>query len=565
MPDAVLIFSLGPVQGFLKEARRAQDLWAGSQWLSDMARAALQACLSRGAKLIYPANPAQESLPNKFVARVPKETLDVTVKAAREAAQGELERRAQEAEDFLRNTGVPTDGLWEDIWQRQLAHHLEIFWSAAEITGGDYRSAYQRANLAFEAAKRTRTFQQVREDHLKDSLSGRRSALHTAGKDAREYWRAVGKSPKVTPAKLKPDGRERLDALGATKRFGFPEAERFPSVSTVASVDFLERVKGSPALQTYRQTLDLIPLLYKVRGDKDWPYDGDLLYEETLTPQRLQSSYGFSEVELQQYDASHLEAARIALKALYHQAKGKPNPYYAILVVDGDDMGRQVSQCTSEEEHAALSAQLVTFARQARQIVEERQGCMIYAGGDDVLALLPVSTALPVAQDLAKAFSQTVPGATASAGISVAHHLYPLDAALQAAYDAEHKAKAVDGKEAVCVRVLKRSGELTEVRSHWSDVAGRFEALRAWFASGALSSRFAYEAATNIPILEGELLQSELKRLIQRHRNEKKPDAPNAEDSAQKLAAWAQNLPGGGEELSGWLLLARFVAQGGGE
>ncbi|MGQ9715692.1 MAG: type III-B CRISPR-associated protein Cas10/Cmr2 [Anaerolineae bacterium] len=563
MPDMVLIFSLGPVQGFLKEARRAQDLWAGSQWLSDMARAALQACLSKGAKPIYPANPAQESLPNKFVVRVPKEALDATVKATRKAAHGELERRAQEAKAFLRDTGVPTDGLWEDIWQRQLAHHLETFWSAAEITGGDYRSAYQRANLAFEAAKRTRAFQQVEEDHLKDSLSGRRSALHTAGKAAREYWKAVGRSPKVTPAKLKPDGRERLDALGATKRFGFPEAERFPSVSTVASVDFLERVKGSPALQAYRQTLNSIPLLYRVRDDKDWPYDGDLLYEETLIPQRLQSGYGFSEADLQQY-ASRLEAARSVLKDLYRQAEGKPNPYYAILVMDGDDMGKRVSQCASEEEHAVLSAQLVTFAGQARQIVQKYQGYTVYAGGDDVLALLPVSKALPAVQDLTKEFSQKVPGATASAGISVAHHLYPLDAALQAAHDAEHKAKAVDGKEAVCVRVLKRSGEPTEVRSHWSDVDGRFEALRAWFSSGALSSRLAYEAATNIPILEGELLRSELKRLIQRHSDEKKPQVPDAQDLARELSAWAENLPGGGEELSGWLLLARFVAQGGG-
>lgn len=565
MPDVVLIFSLGPVQGFLKEARRAQDLWAGSTWLSDMARAAIQACLKEGAKVIYPADPQQESLPNKFVVRLPKEALDRAVSAAREAAQDELERRAQAARHFLQGTGVPTDDVWKAVWGRQCAHHLEFFWAAADITDGDYRAAYRQASQAFEATKRTRAFRQVEEEGPKDSLSGRRSALYTSGKNAREYWRAISNSNRVKTSQLKPDGRERLDALGATKRFGFPEAEQFPSVSSVAVVDFLERARGNSALQAYCQTLAHISssLLYRVRDDKDWPYDGDLFFAETLSPQRLQTSYGFGEDDLERY-ARHLEAARLALQALY-QALGRPTPYYAILVMDGDNMGRRVNQCDTEQEHAALSRQLVTFATQARQIVKEHQGCAVYAGGDDVLALLPVSQALPAALALAQKFTQTVPGGTVSAGSSIVHHLYPLDAALQAAYEAERKAKAMKNKNAVCVRVLKRSGESTEVRSHWADVAGHFEALRVWFASGALSSRFAYEAAANIPFLAGEPLQSELKRLVRRHRDDKKPDAPNAEALAQELGAWTQNLPGGAEELSGWLLLARFVAQGGGE
>lgn len=570
MPDVVLIFSLGPVQGFLREARRAQDLWAGSTWLSDMARAALQACLKEGARVIYPADPSQESLPNKFVVRLPKEALEPAVEAACKAAQDKLECRAQEARRFLKETGVPTDDVWDAIWQRQCAHHLEFFWAAAEITGGNYQAAYQQASRAFEAAKRTRMFDQVEEKGAKDSLSGRRGALRTRDQDAREYWRAIGNSQKVTSSQLKPDGRERLDALGATKRFGFPEAEQFPSVSSVAVADFLKRAreKGNSALQAYRQTLAPVPLLYKVRDDKEWPYDGDLLFEETLSPQRLQTSYGFEEDDLERY-AHHLEAARLALRALY-QTVGRPTPYYTILVMDGDGMGERVNRCATEEEHAALSQQLVAFAAQARKTIEdeEYQGCAVYMGGDDVLTLLPVSKALPAAQTLAQMFTQTVqtdPKATASAGISVVHHLYPLDAALQAAYEAERKAKAMDGKDAVCVRVLKRSGESTEVRSHWTDVDDRFEALRAWFAKGALSSRFAYEAAANIPFLAGDLLRSELKRLIRRHRDEKKPDAPDAKDLSDELATWAQNLPGGGEELSGWLLLARFVAQGGGE
>jgi CRISPR-associated protein Cmr2 len=577
MPDAVLIFSLGPVQGFLKEARRAQDLWAGSKWLSDMARAAIQACLKEGAKAIYPADPQQDSLPNKFVVRLPKETLDPAVRAACKAAQGELERCAQEAKHFLQRTGVPTDDVWETIWQRQCAHHLEFFWAAAEIAEGNYRAAYQQASQAFEAAKRTRVFNQVPgEEGLKDSLSGRRSALRTRDKDAREYWKAVGNSKGVTPSHLKPDGRERLDALGATKRFGFPEAERFPSVSTVAVADFLERARGNPALQAYSKALAPIPLLYRVRDDEEWPYDGDLLFAETLSPQRLQTSYGFGEDDLEKY-ARHLEAARLALQALY-QALGRPNPYYAILVMDGDSMGERVNRCAIEEEHAELSRRLVDFALQARQTVEEHQGWAVYTGGDDVLALLPVCKALPAAQALAQKVAKTVPKGTVSAGIAVTHHLYPLDAALQAAREAEKVAKRVPGKAAVAVTVVKRSGETLVVRSKWDNLGGLFGELVGHFAGDRLSSRFAYDLSERAPVVTAltEARGAALKQLVYRHKGAQLTDADGL---VKRMVQWAQALddqtpseevdgvdvPQGLAELARWVVFARFVAQGGGE
>lgn len=562
MPDTLLIFSLGPVQGFLAEARRAQDLWAGSRLLSDLTRAAIQASLDLGGEPIYPADPRQESLPNKFVVKLPEGIApEEAAQAARQAAQKELLQRGEVARKFLESI-IPGDSVWEKIWQRQLENHLEFFWAAAAMED-DYQSAYRRASWALDAVKRTRPFQQVKEDGLKDSLSGRRSALRTAQGDARWYWKGIAASGRVTAARLKPDGRERLDALGAVKRFGFgDEAERFPSASSVAAADYLARVPHRD-LAAYRKTLQAVPQFYRVREDEIWPYDGDLLYPETLIPERLRTSYGFGDADLQRYEVE-LEAVRLALRTLYNSA-GRPSPYYALLVMDGDNMGKRVAKCTSEEKHRQLSQQLVDFAARTREILERHQGTAVYTGGDDVLGLLPLKTALPAAQALAQAFAQMVPGRTASAGLSFAHHLYPLDAVLRAAREAEGRAKGMEGKNAVCVRALKRSGEPIEVRSHWGDLGTLFEELCQWFADGALSSRFAYEAAANLPFLEGEPVRSELKRQIQRHREPSKPTPPDPAHLADRLAAWAESLPGKAEELTGWLLLARFVAQGGGE
>lgn len=566
MPETLLIFSLGPVQGFLAEARRAQDLWAGSRLLSDLTRAAIRACQAMRASMIYPADPTQKSLPNKFVVKLPEGVAPKQLaEAARQAAQEELQRRSEIAKQFLKAI-VPSDAMWEKIWQRQLENHLECFW-AAVVLENSYQADYQKASQAFDAAKRTRAFPQVWEEGFKDSLSGRRSALRTAQENAREYWKRIANLGKVTAAQLKPDGRERLDALGATKRFGFgDEAEQFPSTSTVATADYLEKARDHPALAAYQKTLQAISQFHCVRRDEAWPYDGDLLYLETLAPDRLRTSYEFSNTDLQRYEGQ-LEAARLALRMLY-KSVGRPTSYYALLVMDGDSMGKRVASCASEEEHRQLSQQLVNFAAQAQHILEQYQGTAVYAGGDDVLALLSLRTALPAAQALAKAFAGVVPGGTASAGLAFVHHLYPLDAVLRAAREAEDRAKGIEGKSAVCVRALKRSGERIEVRSHWNDLGTLFEELCHWFAEGALSSRFAYEAAANLPSLGGlgrEPIRSELKRLIQRHRDTNKPNPLDPTNLADRLANWVESLPGKAEELTGWLLLARFVAQGGGE
>jgi CRISPR-associated protein Cmr2 len=572
MSEALVIFSLGPVQSFIAEARRTRDLWAGSRLLSDVTRAAIQAFQKEGAQIIYPADPAQESLPNKFVVRIPAEKVQQAAQSAQRMAQRALEDIAEQAKSYLRRKGVPIDMVWEAIWERQLQHHLEFFWAAAMIEG-DYQKAYAKASRAFEATKRTRIFAQSEEEGPKDSLSGRRSALHTDGVRPREYWREVGEL--VEPSELRPEGRERLDALGITKRFGYGGVP-LPSTSSVAAASFLKKIRGTDKLQNYRFFIQAIPLFYRVSDDPDWPYDGDLFFRETFSPDRLQDDYRFTPEDLERYALS-LEAIRLALEMLYEATRARPSPYYAILVMDGDSMGKHVGSCTSAEEHSELSAQLITFAQKAQDIIKAHQGTPIYTGGDDVLALLPLASAFQAVVKLAETYRQLFSGwtqkyphhtlpFTASAGISVVHHRYPLGAALQAAREAERRAKGVKDKDALAVAVLRRSGERTEMRSPWRALGSRFERLRAWFSNGALSSRFAYDVADSARRLKGleEPFRAELKRLLRRHRDEQKPNPPDPEEVADDLMDWAQSLPERDfEELANWILLARFVAQGG--
>jgi CRISPR-associated protein Cmr2 len=177
---------------------------------------------------------------------------------------------------------------------------------------------------------------------------------------------------------------------------------------------------------------------------------------------------------------------------------------------------------------------------------------------------------------LVERFEDIVKG-TASAGLAVAHHLYPLDATLSAARAAEHRAKNVEGKAAVCVRVLRRSGEQFDVRSKWT-LLDRFAPLVDFFHTGTLSSKLPYAVAESAYAFEepDDAFEAELKRLLQRHHDPQTWSEDEAEWAA-RLRTWAEGLPkpakqqtayspqntSQAEELARWLALARFLAQGG--
>jgi CRISPR-associated protein Cmr2 len=315
-----------------------------------------------------------------------------------------------------------------------------------------------------------------------------------------------------------------------------------------------------------------------VRDDADWPYDGDLLYLEGLTPARLKDSYGLEVAETH----PDLKAAQRLLRETYDQTGYRPALYYGIIVLDGDNMGAHVSRCLDAPdpaaEHRSLSRSLANYAAQVRPLVKESTGgldALVYNGGDDVLALAPLVSVLTTGQKLAQTFQSSVAGGTASAGIAIAHHTYPLGAALRAAREAERQAKLVPGKTAVCVRVLKRSGDTAEMRSSWAALDNMITKLVQYFIGDEqgefLSSKFAYDVAQAAYALpEGDdKWEAEVKRLILRHRNTKRTPVREAEEWAKRLAgelrAWAMALPEGPADLGRWLIFARFLAQRGGE
>jgi CRISPR-associated protein Cmr2 len=154
-----------------------------------------------------------------------------------------------------------------------------------------------------------------------------------------------------------------------------------------------------------------------------------------------------------------------AIKAL--QIKEPPSPFYAILLMDGDSLGELL-----RESGSAVSNALDRFTRQVPDIVNRHNGFLIYAGGDDVLALLPLENALECAavvrQCYLDAFAAKNLESTISAAVEYAHVKMPLTRILG---DAHHLlndiAKEGRGRDAIAVRVWKPGGQALEWAMPW--------------------------------------------------------------------------------------------------
>lgn len=172
---------------------------------------------------------------------------------------------------------------------------------------------------------------------------------------------------------------------------------------------------------------------------------------------------------------------------------GKLGPYIAVIALDGDHMGETLSGFATKGQHRAFSEKLATFARSVQIAPED--GLLIYAGGDDVLAVVRATRAIPLAQKLAEDFKSEIgeSGVTASAGVAIGSAKAPLQDLIREAHAAEGRAKHVYGRDALAVSVLKRSGEILHWGGKWEssafDIYGRLSV-----AKGDLS-RFAYKLA----------------------------------------------------------------------
>ncbi|MCB2056165.1 MAG: type III-B CRISPR-associated protein Cas10/Cmr2, partial [Geminicoccaceae bacterium] len=531
-----LHFSLGPVQGFVVQARRTRDLWAGSFLLSRLALEAMWAVENEGGRVDLPAKlhedpswlalhasaagraPYRATLPNRFRAVFDEEARAVdAARAAAEAIHEWWTMLARTVREHFFERILTREQV--DRWNVE-TETPDLFWEIMWVVV----PAAPDSEDALGARKLWRGFRPLpallqqgdRCTLMPDwpELSGH-SRVTKAGKEKQtDFWNVLHEAFERKSGdgeggrRLELRDGERLCATALVKRLfprlpedklaklvkwpppeadaTVPSGERLrlsymPSTSYMAAVHWLKRAVGcapescpalyalvaekSRALATAERQTGLTALdgIGDVRD-----LDGKLFFRETVLhgddlPFDEKTRKDVAELLRQIYDSEDAAGEKL----------GPPSPYYAILRMDGDRMGRAI------RANGAVAEALPLFARAARGLVEEQSGRLVYAGADDVLALLPLEGAIPAAIALKECFrlkmEKVAPNdpASISAGIVFAHESAPLRAALaESSRLLDEVAKEANGRASLAVSVFRIGGPALEWATTWCDDAG---------------------------------------------------------------------------------------------
>lgn len=495
MSNHLFLFTIGPVQSFIAQARKTRDLYAGSQILSTLVAEGMRAFkkeFSTG-KVIFPDPAGKDgaSLPNRFIGKVSANKSELKAKAA--AIQQTVEDKWMEiAEESLQKAGVDPKSPRSEA---QLKALLDIHWVFNEIKT-NYAEAYEGLERLGGAVKNIRTFHQLTEQGRKCSLDGVNNALYCNSRNSGK-WHEWNKPLKIKGFSI--GETEALSAVSLTKRF-YHSTENFPSTARVAlmhdiqnlSSDNQKRLKCFEYLFDKDKVAETCITMFNnrfieqakvtnIEPEDDWNTDWDehFLFEENL-----------NKIE-------HPDQRRL-LGALHKELKKHlKTRYYAIIMFDGDHMGKWLSgekNLTTdnlEEFHTVLSCALAKFGNEAKEYLDKANGNghAVYAGGDDFLGFVNIHCLFEVMKHLRKQFNEIVnqgiskykregENLTFSAGIVIAHYKMPFSEVLKKAREVEKAAKHEGGRNAFGIAVMKHSGEVQQAVYKWGESISNWEALK---------------------------------------------------------------------------------------
>lgn len=494
-----LHFTIGPVQGFVTQSRRTRDLLASSFLLSYLAGHGMVHIIREGGEIQFPqvhesgeeklitdpllqaidqgigdakSGPWIGSLPNRFRARIPDEynprdCVEAVQKAWKKIADTVYTRYVKEVAPVGRET--------EAIWKRQVDH----FWDMAWVIGDE-------ADL-LDRRKNWRSYVPTVEPGDKCTLMGNLQELSGwlrihERKQQMQFWEQLRQQ--IGPYDL--EENERLCAIGLIKRlfpyvakqaigWSFPrEALYFPPTSYLAALPWMQKaVKEEPELAaSFVATARKVgvresgPLQKEgAKSESFLALDATCFYQSNLENERYW--------EANQYQIAGKKELEGALEDLSKALKASPSPYYALLLLDGDQLGALLQKLGGEKVSRALGK----FTSEVHGHVKDYQGVTIYAGGDDVLALMPLAGALPAAVQLRNqylgSFQSEEATATISGAIVYSHYKAPLQSVLDYAhYLLDEKAKKESGRDSLALGVWKSGGPTVSWSAPWKTVGG---------------------------------------------------------------------------------------------
>lgn len=574
LEPAFLLFQLGPVQEFIAAARSTRDLWSGSYLISWLTGHAIKAVTDEigPSSVIFPAlrglgifdavnreffenvsyqgrdnqpdtlwqrlygsaaktKSAEKALfhptiLNRFLALVPISRAEELARRAEQAVRTELKKIGDHCFHELEKLAERNISAWHPRWEKQLELMPQITWQTLPFHTGLDEALSVLEKIAPDAAT------QMREARLLAE-----TVIPEGQRDGR-YYRKCERCGEY------PDRCTHQEKSWKLDRPEFAWGANFAEISLRLAARRNTRDFASFVTDDFQDGTPKDALTGKEEAIGDeafWKKKSDVFKEN-------EGPYGAMSIIKRLWCAPHngylaqalgMSESRFAFNLRFDstQELAGADGYFAILAMDGDEMGKWISgaktPCFLEQlksntrmyferlgvspklrrqvtpgYHLQFSEALANFAsRLAGQIVENYGGCLIYAGGDDVLAALPAKNALACAEALRQAFRSEngwqngilVPGnrAEVSCGIAIAHAHYPLQRAVAEARAAESRAKHEYGRSAFAMSLLKHGGEIIHWGANWEDGALQlFRQFREMQQNKTVSGRFPYVLAS---------------------------------------------------------------------
>ncbi|MEO8495729.1 MAG: type III-B CRISPR-associated protein Cas10/Cmr2 [Planctomycetota bacterium] len=496
-----LHFSFGPVQSFVSQSRRTRDLWTSSFILSRLAESAMSAIQPQFGKIVLPSfDPAlanrndrpTANVPNRFLAELNSGVDGLKAgNAAAQALRDEWKRMAESVWTKFVQPIATTDSNTRKIWDRQINRFWDITWGISEEDILPRRKNWRTGPLTVEEGDHCTMTGQWQE------LSG---FIRSREKDKQnKFWEALRNVRDVGCLDLDTD--ERLCSIALVKRF-YPKAagikaNNWPSTAYVAAIPWLRAVAENPKTQTAakaygsqvrelaenslgeRQTQ--IPSLERLKAQTGdfLKLDGNFFQKNAIGNAKVTPFEPALEVD---DDTRQRRGLQKALDDLSKAVGEKPSAFYAVLLMDGDSMGALLSEARKHPDNGEQQATraLGQFSQSVPNIVGQHDGITIYAGGDDVLAMLPLDSALGCAMKLADAYREVfkkqlgpslAEGATLSGAIVYAHYHTPLRDVLSTAHHLlDDVAKDATGRDSLAMAVFKSSGITAQWSAPWKHI-----------------------------------------------------------------------------------------------
>ena len=550
MKSHLFLFTLGPVQSFIAQARKTQDLYAGSRILAELTHVAATKAIQQNIKLIFPAKVAEGSpIPNRFIGKIAdKSDHDLQEIGA------SIELAVQNKFADMANSALKAAETTEDerFW-RQIENQWDMNWLFYPVAAeGDdnYRAAYAAIEQEMSAVKNMRFFTQNPEQGRKCSLDGERDALFFGQGTNTKYF---SDKNQIIKDGLWLASNEGLSAVSLVKR-GFEKGRNSVnnSFASTAEISLLQEIEKDQTIFN----------LYKdfIRLDE---FDYQFCYKENITEKYLRKN-GYSEV-LERISPLALEQCRNQIFGTRELPK-----HYALVAFDGDQMGQIMSGAKGifqgkdlEVFQRSVSGRLIAFAEEVHALFKSNPswGRVVYTGGDDFLGFINLHYLFKAMESLRTSFQRLVNqplredgnfvegyNFTFSAGIAMAHYKTPLSIVIHKAKELEESAKSA-GRDAFALAALKHSGDSHESCYRWELGNGlthwkALEQLTGYLEDNTCSENFARVLASSFYLFQNEKGELPNSRLVKTEllRTVKRSIHPDKKDKVQEVFQCIEKL-----------------------